>query len=119
MEMRYITSNGKSRQIVASRSTIAHICRNNADNLNAISFRGVDYWPSTNAVNCNTINEVFMTILTSSADVSGEKAQSVGSDAGIAQPTNLSTNFQGSSSWEEWYRLIWKLKVARRDKNYG
>jgi hypothetical protein len=52
-----------------------------------------------------------------STDVPREKAEGTGSNSRVTRPSNFSSDIERNASWEEWYKLLWKAKIARLKKD--
>ena len=88
MEVRNIPSDRKAGQCIAS-SSIAHIGRDRPDDLHSFGFGGINDRTSADTVDSNAINQVSVTPLLSSTDVSREETKCSGSERGETEPTNL------------------------------
>lgn len=115
MEMGNILRDGESRQDI-SGGAVAHVGRDSSDKLDSFGINGIDNRATADSVDGDPVNEVGM--LTSSADVSRKEAESVSRKSRIPEPPNLGSNVKRGSSWEEWYKLLWKAKVSRRKENH-
>jgi hypothetical protein len=85
--------------------------------LGAVSSGAVNNRSTTDPIYCNPIDKVSGTRLLPSADVASKKAKSGGSDSRISKPSDLHTERQPAVSWDEAYRLLWKVKMSRSNKH--
>src|ERR1700738_2721951 len=111
MEVRNISSNRQARKGL-SCSPVANIRGNTSDNLHALSISRIHDRTTADSVDCHAINQVSMPPLLASTDVAREETKGVFSDCREAKPSDLSTNCEGDSHWEEWYQSLWKLKLS-------
>ena len=111
MEVRNILSNGETGQRCA-RDFITDVSRDSSDNVDASGFRQIQDRSATHAIDGNSVNEVGVSPLLASADVSREEAEGARSDSGESKPSNLSPDRQRDARWEEWYRVLWQFKVS-------
>jgi hypothetical protein len=54
-----------------------------------------------------------MTKFLTCADIPTKETKGEGADCMEPEPTNLDANRQDALSWQQWYELFWKLKLAR------
>ncbi len=118
MKVRNITGNRKSRKRLAGRA-VADVSGNAADNLNALGVSRINYGASANPVDSDTVNEIRMSPVLTSADISRKETERMRRDGGKAKPSDLSTNSQRTTTWEEWYQRLWEFKLARIHKYHG
>ena len=118
MKMRNVLSNQKSGQSVPAL-TVGVICRNDTDDLSAVRLMSKDDRPSADSIDGNTVNQVSAPVLPSCANAAGEKTKGVRFDAGITNPPNLDSDFDGDVHWQEWYRLLWEIKLVWCTTNHS
>lgn len=117
MEVRNISRNRQSRKGVSSRS-IADISGNGANDLRPVSFGRVDDRASADSVDCHAIDQIRMPPLLSGTDIARKETEGMRSDSRKSKPSNLGSDRQRDARWEEWYRTLWQLKMARLNQDH-
>src|SRR5262245_55848814 len=118
MEMRNVPRNGQPRQGITGCS-VTNIGRNSADDLNTIRFGAVNDRPTAHSIDRDAIDKVGVHRFLPGADLTGKETQCASGHSGEPEPADLCPDGERVGSWEEWYRRIWQLKVARWSKNNG
>ena len=111
-----VAGNGKAGKGISS-SFITDIRGDGSDDLNSVRLGRVDDRSATDAVDGYTINQVGVAPFLASTDVASEETEGAGSERRKTKPSNLRSDGERDSTWQQWYRLFWKLKVARLTKN--
>ena len=117
MNMRDILSYGQPRQILP-RGPVGNVRGNNADNPRpviggVVGHRDVEDRTTAYPVNRNAIDQVGGLIANLGTNITGKKAERIGFDCGEPDPANLGPDHQNLITWKEWYKILWKFKVAR------
>lgn len=111
VEMGHILSNQEARKGVSS-GPVGFVCRNCADNLNAISSVGVCDGSATDSIDGDAINQISLPVVLSGRNIPAKEAEGPRLDCGESHPSNLTANADLPLTWEEGYKLLWKRKIA-------
>ena len=117
MEMRNLLRDKETRECF----TCCPVClvrRNSADNLHSFSPSGIKNGATTDSVNGNTVDEIRFPCFLSSTCIARKKAEIEGGDSRETNPPNLNSDRDNGISWEEWYKVLWKRKIAFEKKHY-
>lgn len=117
MKVRDILSDQETREHITASPT-GSVGRDSTNDLNALGAGRIHDGSSTDPVDGDAIDQVGVAKILSGADVAREETERVRFDSGEAKPPDPNTDPKGSLSWEEWYDLLWKYKVAVWDKNH-
>ncbi len=117
MEMGNVLRDGKAGQCLTS-SSVCTVCRNGADDLNSFCPGEMKDGATTNAVDCNAVNEVSIPVFLAGADIAGEETEVVRGDGGEPKPSNLGADVDGAAHWKKCYGALWDLKIAFEKQNY-
>ena len=110
MEMGNIPSNPQTGGGLSGRSSVTDIGGYCSDDLDTFSLSRINDRPTTDTVDCNAVNQVGMTPFLSRTDVPSEKTESTSCQTGVSEPSNLRADSERNADWEEWYRILWKLR---------
>src|ERR1700691_1394389 len=118
MKMRNVSSDGKAGKGLAGGS-VTDVSGNRSDDLDTFSSAHIHDGAPTDSVDRDAINQVSVTPLLSSTDLSAKETQGSGGQRGKAKPADFSANRQRVTNWDEWYRILWQLKISRLKQNHG
>jgi len=72
---------------------------------------------SADSINGNAINQVGMTPFLSGTDSSRKETLSPRSNSRESKPSNLGSDREQGTVWEQWYDFLWKIKMANGHQN--
>ena len=116
VKMRDICSDSQSREIFTSCS-VTDISRNRSDYLDSVSVGQMKDRTSADSINGNAINQVGMTPFLSGTDSSRKETLSPRSNSRESKPSNLGSDREQGTVWEQWYDFLWKIKMANGHQN--
>lgn len=92
-------------------------CSHDSYGVDSFGRGGIEYRSTTDAANGNAVYEVHMPTINPRTDVPREEAELLRTNCRIPEPPNLDSDRQSRFNWEEFYRLAWKDKMARRKED--
>ena len=117
MKVRYVLSNSESRQSITSLP-VGAVGSNHTDNLNTTR-SAIQDGAAADAVDCNAVNQISASIMSSRTDVSGKEAECVRLNGRISKPANFSADAERSVNWSKLYETLWNVKLRWIKENHG